>query len=590
MILLRAFSSIPNLKSQLWPLLCKQYVEQMIVIVHRKSALTESMLRDALAHHRAGRLPQAARLYEQILTMDSRHPDSLHLLGMTEYETGHFENAADLIRKAIAINNQRTSYYANLGIVLHAQGKLEEAKTLYTHVLTLDPQLAEVHGNLGNVYQALGEFSQSIACYQRALILRPESPGIYNNLGLALQSEGKIEDAIACYQRALELRPNYTEVYYNLGNARKSQNKLAEAVEYYAQALTLKPDYTEAHYNLGNVLRAQGRLDEALMEYASALSIRPGYAKAAYGQALAQLLRGDFAVGWRGFERRWQTAEHDKPRAYSQPRWAAQRPVSGSVLIWGEQGIGDEIMFAGLIPDAVRTGTRCILDCASRLRPIFTRSFPGVDVVSGCDPQLQIVSQLPSGSLPGLFRTTISTFAATTSPYLVADPAKREQLRGRHADGGPLIGLAWHTNNAKTGRERSIDLSLLAPLFTRSDIRWVSLQYGDHDALEQEAEAAGAPILIDRSVDQLSNLDLFAAQIAAMDLVITIDNSTAHLAGALGVPVWVLLPFAPDWRWLLDREDSPWYPTMRLFRQPNAGGWQSVVQRVQKAIDRAWDC
>jgi ADP-heptose:LPS heptosyltransferase len=209
-------------------------------------------------------------------------------------------------------------------------------------------------------------------------------------------------------------------------------------------------------------------------------------------------------------------------------------------------------------------------------------------VVSGCGPskrpELEIAAHLPTGSLPGLFRRSSAEFFATRSRYLVADPVVRERIRGRYADGRQLVGLAWQTNNRKTGRFRSIFLSQFAPLFAKAGIRWVSLQYGDHAELENQAKEADVPLLVDRTVDQLTNIDTFAAQIAALDLVITIDNSTAHLAGALGVPVWVLLPFAPDWRWLLEREDSPWYPSMRLFRQPKPGDWQSVMERVGSAL------
>jgi hypothetical protein len=183
-----------------------------------------------------------------------------------------------------------------------------------------------------------------------------------------------------------------------------------------------------------------------------------------------------------------------------------------------------------------------------------------------------------------LFRRTRSDFAATATPYLFADSSVRDQLLTHYADGRRLIGLAWYTNNVKTGGFRSIDLSLPAPLFHLNIVRWISLQYGDHDLLESQIKVVNAPVFVDRAVDQLADMDLFAAQIAAMDLVITIDNSTAHLAGALGVPVWVLLPFAPDWRWLLEREDSPWYPTMRLFRQPIPGDRSSVVKTVRSAL------
>jgi hypothetical protein len=316
------------------------------------------------------------------------------------------------------------------------------------------------------------------------------------------------------------------------------------------------------------------------------MALRPNYAQAGFGEALAQLLQGDFAAGWRNFEWRWRSKDHDTPsRVYSQPLWTGQKLRSGHLLIWGEQGVGDEIMFAGLLPDVLRTGNRCILECDARLQPLFARSFPAIDVISRPAPgHSPFSAHLPSGSMPGLFRTTSAAFASTTCPYLFADPAQRNRFRARYGDGKRLIGLAWSTNNRKTGRNRSIDLSSFAGLFSHSDIRWVSLQYGDHGELEAQATAAGVPLLIDREVDQLSNIDLFAAQVAAMNLVITIDNSTAHLAGALGVPAWVLLPFASDWRWLTGREDSPWYPTMRLFRQSQPRDWQSVIWRVQSAL------
>jgi tetratricopeptide (TPR) repeat protein len=555
----------------------------------RENQTPQRMLDDALQLHQNGRFSEAEQLYQRILAINPRQPDCLHLLGMIAYQEGSLESAADLIREAIAINGRGTTYYGNLGTVLQAQGNLEEAEILYRQALTLKPDLAEVHVNLGNLLLARGELDGSIACYERALKLKPTCAETYNNLGNARQKQGQIDAAIACYELALVIRPDYAEVHYNLGNACRSQDRMDEAVTRYQQALTINPEYAEALYNLGNVLREQGKAEDASAKYKSALMLRPHYEKAGFAEALAQLLQGDFAKGWHNFERRWQSTDHDTPkRVYQEPTWAGEKLRTGALLLWGEQGIGDEIMFAGLMPDVIRTDNHCILDCDPRLSALFTRSFPGVNVFPGCGPgshpELKIASQLPVGSLPGLFRTDIAAFAATTSPYLIADPGAKKRLRTRYFDGRRLLGLAWYTKNSKTGRVRSIDLSLLAPLFTQPDIRWVSLQYGDPGMLESEAAAAGAPILIDRTVDQLSDLDIFAAQIAAMDMVITIDNSTAHLAGALGVPVWVLLPFAPDWRWLLNCEDCPWYPTMRLFRQTELGNWQSVVEKVRSSL------
>jgi Tfp pilus assembly protein PilF len=453
----------------------------------RQDSTIQAMVQQALRHHQAGRLAEAERMYQQVLAIDPRHADALHLLGMVAYQTGRHDAAVELIRKAIATHKTAASYHANLGNVLQAQDKLDEAE------------------------------------------------------------------------------------------------------ESYRRALSLKPDLPEVYLNLGHVLQAQGNVMESLASYRRTLAINPELAEAQVAEAMALLLQGNFDAGWHNFERRWLTKDYDTPmRRYPQPLWKGEALASGRLLIWGEQGIGDEIMFAGLIPDAIRTGNRLALDSDPRLQSLFARSFPGVRVISGYDPErnadLDIAAHLPSGSLPGIFRTNRAAFAETRSPYLFADPAERERYRARYTDGRRLAGLAWHTRNRKTGRKRSMDLSLFAPLFAQPDVRWVSLQYGDHDALEREAAEAAAPVLIDHEVNQLSNLDRFAAQVAAMDLVITIDNSTAHLAAALGIPTWLLLPFAPNWRWLLDCAESPWYPAIRIFRQPRLGDWSSVVQEVQIAL------
>lgn len=555
----------------------------------RETQIIQNMLDDALRHHRGGRFTEAEQIYRKILAAHPRHPDCLHLLGMIAYQTGDLETAAQLIGEAISINAAGVSYYVNLGTVLQAQGELDEAEKLYRHALRLNPGLHEVHLNLGNVLLAQGNLNECIACYRAALLLRPDGAETHNSLGNALQQQGEFDAALACYRRALEIKPDYAEVYYNMGNACRAQGKLDEAVKNYHAALAIKPDYAEACYNLGNVFREQGKLDDALTSFKRALDLRPDYAQAGFGEALAQLLIGDLVAGWRNFERRWQSIDHDTPRRnYVLPAWMGERLDAGKVLLWGEQGVGDEIMFAGLIPDAVRTGNQFIVDCDPRLRPLFARSFPEVGVIAnvGTDlpSELDVASQLPAGSLPGLFRQSISAFASTTSPYLIADPAAAKRFHARYFDGRLLVGLAWYTNSVKTGRFRSIDLSLLGSLFAQSNVRWVSLQYGDHDSLASQIAAANAPIFIDPAVNQLSDMDAFAAQIAAMDLVITIDNSTAHLAGALGVPVWVLLPFAPDWRWLLETDDSPWYPTMKLFRQSQPGDWPSVVEKINTVL------
>jgi hypothetical protein len=438
-------------------------------------------------------------------------------------------------------------------------------------------------------HQQAGRLAEAEQIYRQILSSDPQHPDCLHLLGMIAFEQGRSEESVVLIQKAIELQRNAPAYHSNLGNVLQFQGKLAQAGACYQRALLLKPDSAEVYVNLGNIFRAQGELDSSLTCYRRALSFNPELAEAATAEAAVLLLRGDFAAGWIGSEWRWDTLDNETPmRAYRWPRWKGEPLPSGKLLVWREQGVGDEIMFAGLIPDVIRSGISCVLDCDSRLKPLFQRSFPNAAVISGLvagqNQDLEIAAHLPCASLPGLFRTSSAAFAATTSPYLVPDRLEQARLRARYADGRKIVGLAWHTKNRKTGQSRSIDLSLLAPLFALAGIQWVSLQYGEHDTLEKQAAAANAPILIDREVDQLSNMDSFAAQVAAMDLVITIDNSAAHLAGALGVPTWVLLPFAPDWRWLLDRDDSPWYPSIRLFRQTQIGDWESVVREVRDAL------
>ena len=429
-----------------------------------------------------------------------------------------------------------------------------------------------------------GRLIEAEQIYKQVLAIDPANADCLHLLGMVAFQSGRRAEAVELIREAISIHKTGASYHSNLGNVLQTQGRLDEAEASFRQALELKPELAEVHLNLGHILKAQGHVDSSLACYRQALSLKPELAEARLAESTTLLLKGDFAAGWKQFESRWHTKDCDTPlRTFPQPPWRGES-LPGRLLIWGEQGVGDEIMFAGLVPDAVRAGHRCVLDCDPRLKPLFARSFPGVQVISGYDPardlELDIAAHLSSGSLPGFFRTGNESFAGTTSPYLFADPAKREWFRSSYDDGRLLVGLAWHTRNPKSGKNRSIDLSLFAPFFSLPAIRWVSLQYGDHNELQAMAVAAGVPLLIDREVNQLADIDGFAAQVSAMDLVITIDNSTAHLAAALGVPTWVLLPFAPDWRWLLSSDSSPWYPPMQLFRQPTIGDWQSVLQQV----------
>ena len=513
------------------------------------------MLDQALEHHGHGRLKEAEQLYRQILASDPGNADCLHLLGMVAFQSGDSETAASMIREAIAANPNAASYHSNLGNVLQQQGYLRDAAASYLQALRIKPNLAEAQVNLANIFLAASE----------------------------------PEQAIVWYQSAIALNPNLPEAHKNLGDAFQQQKKLELAADSYRHALTLKPDYVDAMSELGGILRGNGELDEALLHLREAQRIQPNHPTAIFREAMILLLQGQFAAGWQCYQGRWESTDHATPmRDYPQPFWQGEAIAEGTVLLWPEQGVGDEIMFAGMLPDAIRTGNRFVLECDARLVSLFQRSFPQIDVTSdreaALDPARHIVAQLPIGSLPFLFRNDRDSFQSGISPYLKADPKKAADLRASYGDDRLRVGLAWHSNNLKTGRNRSMELENLSPLFSLSGLRWISLQYGAQKDLETEIAAAQSPVFVDPAVDQLSSIDDFAAQVAALDLVITIDNTTAHLAGALGVPVWVLLPFASDWRWLASGDSNLWYPSMRLFRQPQRGDWEPVVLRVREAL------
>lgn len=515
----------------------------------------QTMLDTALSWHGQGRLQEAEELYRQILAVDPNHADSLHLLGMIAFQSDDCETAATLIRRAIAINPRAASYHSNLGNVLRQQGHARDAAASYLQALRIRPDLAEVHVNLGNIFLAAKNPDAAVTWYERAIELNPSLPEAHKNHGDALLVQRNLEQAIAAYDRALALRP----------------------------------EYMEAMTELATVLRATGDLDRSLLYLRRLREIYPEHPTAVFREALIYLLQGEFAAGWRCYEQRWGTADHATPmREIPQPLWRGEHLAAGRVLLWPEQGVGDEIMFAGLIPDAMRTGSHFVLECDRRLQPLFARSFPEIEVITdrnaAGDPNCQIEAHLPIASLPSLFRREMGTFAATVSPYLKPDPAKLEQLRLRYGDGRRLIGVSWYSNNEKTGALRSIDLSHWIPLLKCPEFRCVSLQYGDHETLRDQAIAAQATVLLDANVDQMVNMDDFAAQVAGMDLVVTIDNTTAHMAGALGVPVWVLVPFSPDWRWMAEGHTSPWYQTMRIFRQTRRDDWDSVMEQVVDAL------
>jgi FkbM family methyltransferase len=536
-----------------------------------------------LAWKAQGRLDEAVACYQQALRLKPDYPEARHNLGILLAEQGKVDEAVACYQQALRLKPDLAEVHNNLGVALQGQGKLDEAVACFQQVLRLQPDYAEARNNLGNALQCRGELDAAVACYQEALRLKPDLAEVHNNLGNALQCRGELDEAVACCRQALRLKPDYAEAYNNLGNALQCRGELDEAVACYQQALRLKPDYAEAYNNLGRALRDRGELDEAVACYQQALRLQPNLAEAHLNRALAWLRSGDFEGGWPEYEWRWGCKEF-LPPSYPQPPWDGSPLAGRTILLYTEQGLGDTIQFIRYAPLVQQRGGRVIVACQKPLARLLARC-PGIDqLVTKGEALPPFEVHAPLLSLPRLFGTTLASIPAEV-PYLRADEALVAQWCRELA---PIrafkVGIAWQGSLKHRGdRHRSFRLAQLAPLARLAGVRLFSLQKGP--GTEQLREVADRFDVTDLG----SRLDDFldtAAVMRNLDLVITADSAPAHLAGALGVPVWVALPYASDWRWLLGREDSPWYPTMRLFRQARFGDWDGVFAEIRVAAEK----
>jgi tetratricopeptide (TPR) repeat protein len=495
------------------------------------------------------------------------------------HQAGRLDEAAALYREVLALAPDRSDAHANLALVLQRQGRSEAALARYDAALALDPRLAQAHNNRGAVLQALGRFAEAADSHRAALALRPNSVEAHLNLGAALQRLGRPDEAAASYEAALALDPAHAAAHANLGLALQALGRPAEALAHHAEATALQPGSAEFHNNLGLVLQELGSLPEAIHAFERAIVLRPDFAEARMQLGIVRLLTGDFARGWPEYE--WRLARPSVPQPQRPgPRWDGGDPAGRTLLLQSEQGHGDAIQFvryAGLI--AARGG-RVLVSCRAPLRRLF-QAVDGVgQIVDDAPPAPVFDAWAPMLSLPGLVGTTPATIPAGGA-YLRADPALAEAWRGRLAGlDGVRVGVVWRgTPDHLNDRNRSCPPARFAALCSAPGVSVVSLQ---QDARPDELAALGAPAL--DAGPLLGDFADTAALVANLDLVVSVDTAVAHLAGALGARVWTLLAFAPDWRWMLGRADSPWYPSMRLFRQPAPGDWAGVMAEVRLAL------
>lgn len=531
-----------------------------------------------LALHGLARHEAALAAFEQALALAPRDADVLNNRGVTLHKLGRHEAALQSFAAALALRPAFPEALSNGGKSLAALGRHEEALAAHAQALALRHDFVPALNGKGLALQALRRHDEAIPLYRQALALRPDDHETCNNLGVALLRTRQLDAALVCCERALALKPDHADAHSNHAAVLLALDRHAEALAALQRAVALQPGFVGALINRGNVLQAMGCYPDALATYREALALKPGDPDVLYNDSLARLCAGDFAEGWRRYECRWTRKEAPPRRVLAGRPWLGQEDIAGRrLLLWAEQGMGDSLQFCRYVPILARMGIEVHLEVPQPLKALM-RTLDGVaGVTTETETPPEHDYHCPLLSLPLALAARHPGIPANV-PYLFAEPQKRDVWRALLASGrAPRIGIvcsgnAIHLND----RNRSIPLRQLAPLLDTD----ASFHFLQKDCRPDDAAFLAAEPRLHDLRPHLYDFTDTAAAIACLDLVISVDTSVAHLAGALGKPVWILLPHAPDWRWMLDREDSPWYPTARLFRQTTTGGWTSVVKRL----------
>jgi len=564
---------------------------------------------------------EAVAHYRSALRFASDSPEIHYNLANTLRELGRLDEAAAGYRDALRITPDYVKARNNLGNVLREQGRLEEAAAEYRQSLRLRPDYAEGHHNLGLVLATTGKLNEAVQCYRRALELKPTLAAARNSLGKALvkqgkvdeaaevltselataeecvdgylkladklRTEGRLDEAVAYARKAIEAKSDLAAAHNSLGLAMLAKNEPEEAIACYHKALEIKPDFALVHNNLAVALQTLGRFDECLDSIQTALRLKPQFAIAHLNRAVCWLRKGEFERGWHEFEWRRLSRDH-RVRRFSVPLWDGRELLDGAILLHAEQGLGDTLQFvryALLVKERCRT---LVFQCPKRLVPLLQRC-AGIDsLVAKGEPLPDFDFHAPLMSLPGILGTTLDSVPAEV-PYVFAEEQLVETWRKRLAEfSGFKVGIAWQGNKKYAGDAyRSIPLRHFAPLAGIRGVQLFSLQRGR--GCDQLADLPDGFEVHDFGEDFDRDRGAFmdaAAVVQNLDMVITSDTAIAHLAGAMGVPVWVALHLSSDWRWLHAWEDSPWYPTMRLFRQRQLGDWEGLFERIAGELSK----
>jgi tetratricopeptide (TPR) repeat protein len=540
------------------------------------------------------RLDAALASYDQALALKADYAVAHYNRGNVLKDLKRPEGALSSYERAIAINPRYTEAYYNRGLVLQALGRYEAAVSSYDRAISCKPDHADAFCNRGIALSRLRRHEAALASHDRSIALKPESAEAHSNRGVVLKDLLRFEEALASCDRALLLKPAFVEAHTNRGVVLGELGRFEEAFASHDRALELDPGCAEAHCNRGTLHHSRLELDAAEASFTDAIALKADYAQAYENRAYTRLLAGKLDAGWIDYQWRWKHERHaaNPAASFRQPLWLGDGDLAGKTLfVHGEQGLGDRIQFCRYVKRVAERGARVIVQTEPPLTNLFS-SLEGVSRVIEQGSELPAFDlHCPLLSLPLAFKTTLATVPAEV-PYLTSSPDKRARWRAALGEKKALrVGLVWSGGVRPNQPElawlhrRNIALSKLAPL-KHPRIEFYSLQKGQPAEGELAALAAqgwDGPAITDFTA-RLHDFSDTAALIEELDLVISVDTSTAHLAGALGKPVWILNRFDTCWRWLLERTDSPWYPTARLYRQARPGDWDGVIDQVRRDL------
>jgi len=558
-----------------------------------KKNQVEPLIGQGLALHQQGKFKEAQAIYEQVLAIQPNHFDALQLLGALFNQTNQYIKSVDFLTRALQVNPNHASCYYNRGLALQQLKYLDDALTSYDKAIRIKSDYAEAYTNRGNVLQELKHFNEAITSYDKAISINPNLVQAYSNRGNVLKYHKRLDEALESYDRAISINPDYAEAYYNRGLTLQELNNFDEAIKSYDQAIRTNPNYIEAYSNRGNALKELRRLEEALESYEIAISIKLAnntmfnYADSHWNLSLLHLLLGNFKDGWQGYEWRWKKDSFiSHKRSFQQPLWLGTESLQDkTILLYAEQGLGDTIQFCRYVPLVAALGAKVIVEVPSPLINLLSDLDGVSQMIAYGDELPEFDFQCPLLSLPLAFGTTIDSIPNQT-PYIHSSIENQNKWHRCIGDGGFKIAICWQGSfTAKIDVGRSLPVSLFEGLAKIDGVRLISLQ--KNEGTEQLKKLPAGMVVETLPEDFDSGDKAFldsAAVMKSVDLVITSDTALTHLAGALGVNTWLLVKHVPDWRWLLDRNDSPWYPNHRLFRQTKIDDWVSVFKEMEAEL------